>query len=80
MASDLFVDVVLISDECLQPKSASWRLFPERESFIRFFKIASVLPMDVQMLLCNRVYQLAGDGMAYNNRVLAVNHVVAKWS
>ena len=58
----------------------------EREKTLRFFYIACELPMDVQMLLCHRVYGIisdimsspdANDGCKWIGRDLAVVDWVA---
>ena len=56
-STDLFAVVVLICDQYLQP-----RYDKEQLSALRFFRIASRLPMELQMILCNR----AGGFMTNN--------------
>ena len=55
--TDLFAVTVLICDRYLQPQ-----YHPEQKSALRFFRIASRLPLELQMILCNR----AGGSMKNN--------------
>ena len=48
-STDLFAVVVLICDQYLRP-----RYNKEQNSVLRFFRMASLLPMELEMILCNR--------------------------
>ena len=49
----LFALVVLLSDDYLQLRGA---VIPEHERWWRFFVLTRGLPMELQMVMCNRVY------------------------
>jgi hypothetical protein len=42
----------------------------------RFFNIASVLPMELQMLLCNQVLNLSEDLIVAKNREVSFSNVL----
>ena len=54
MAAELFAIVVFLCDDLLQLKPASHPAAP-KPTAVRFFTIASKLPMELQMILCRRV-------------------------
>lgn len=58
VASKFFVLVVLVSDNYFLVKEEA------RPEIRSFFKIVTSLPMEVQMLLCNRRYQLKKNNVS----------------
>ena len=53
LAADVFALTVFLCDGVLRLKPA---LVSSRPSGLRFFAIASKLPMELQMILCHRVF------------------------
>ena len=57
LAAELFALVVFLCDDLLQLKPASDSAAQASSTVVsRFFAIASKLPMELQMLLCHRVF------------------------
>jgi len=60
-STDLFAVVVLICDRYLRPRYGH---DGGQMSALRFFKIASLLPMELQMILCNRAGGFTEDNIS----------------
>jgi len=60
-AAEVFCIVVFCCDGLLQQVPAERRALPERERWSRFMNIAMRQPMELQMILCNRLEGLAAD-------------------
>lgn len=66
IAGELFSLVIYFSDGYLQldegeekEEEEEMKSNEERAKAQRFFKLAALLPMDLQMVLCNRVFHLS---------------------
>ena len=73
LSADLFAMVVLLCDGHIRlgPRAA------KRQQ--RFFKIAESLPMDLQMVLCNRVFRCAGAVVSTANIDISLKKSVRKF-
>lgn len=63
LAGEIFALVVFLCDDFLalkKPEENNGELKRERERERRFFQVAKALPLDLQMVLCNRVAGSAG--------------------
>ena len=60
-AAEVFCIVVFCCDGLLQQVPAERRALPELARWSRFMNIAMRLPMELQMILCNRLERLAAD-------------------
>ena len=68
-ATILFVDVVMVSD-------GQKRLRDEVSSkAARFYRICARLPMEVQMVVCNRVHGIVADAISGAQVELALRHI-----
>ena len=78
--ADLFVSVVFLSDEfCLV------RIPPDNPSLefsnaSRFFRIAAQLPMELQMVLCHKVYESTGTNITSRETESAFAYVAAEFT
>ena len=55
LAAEVFALTVFLCDDLLQPQTAAATLKPAIDT-LRFFAIAKGLPMELQMILCHRVF------------------------
>jgi len=79
MAAWCFALVVFLCDGLLQPQAASWGHWYEQTNALRFFAIASELPMELQMILCNRTVGRACDSILKSSSEPAFVHLAQKY-
>lgn len=73
LAAELFASVVLLCDDFLRIREGK-----PLESSGRFFRIASQLPMELQMVLCRRVYDLGAGPISVRDTELAFRSLAAE--
>jgi len=79
-ASEVFALIVLYSDEYCQIKEiAPWSLI-ELQNAIRFFTISVKLPMELQMVIANRIFRLSRDLISPHEIEVALRAGVKAWS
>ena len=74
LAAELFATTVFLCDDYLRIKQ------PESNSKIgRFFRITSHLPMELQMIVCHRVYGLAKENIPSRDSELAFKNLASSY-
>lgn len=74
LATELFVLVVCVCDDLLKISKNSWHAEDIRA--VKFFSIAVQLPMELQMLMCHRVFESTKQNIASSQIEITLRRLV----
>ena len=77
-AAEVFAATIFLCDDLFQLKYARYSTRSASSSAIRFFSIIRRLPMELQMIVCNRVVGLAKDSILSKNSEMAFKLLAAR--